>query len=98
MGTLNRSHSRFFLSIRQEIGARKSHISPISTGAGSYTCVNGHLCGRCCILEASKVDLILGILRTLLMIGSVGLIIGGLAALFMIVFAIATSIDRKMQQ
>ena len=43
-------------------------------------------------------DMIVGILRALLMIGFIAVVIGLVAALFMIVFSIATGIDRKMQQ
>jgi hypothetical protein len=44
------------------------------------------------------VDLIVGILRALVMLGFVALVIGLVAALFMIVFSIGTGIDRRMQQ
>jgi hypothetical protein len=44
------------------------------------------------------VDLVVDILRALLMLGFIALVIGAVAGLFMVVFAIATNIDRKMQQ
>jgi hypothetical protein len=44
------------------------------------------------------VDLVVDILRALLMLGFIALVIAALAGLFMIVFSIATSIDRRMQQ
>ena len=43
-------------------------------------------------------DLVIDILRALLMVGFISLVIAAVAGLFMIVFSIATSIDRKMQQ
>lgn len=42
-------------------------------------------------------DLIVGIVRALVMFGFVALIIGLVAALFMIVFSIGTGIDRRIQ-
>ena len=43
-------------------------------------------------------DLVIGLLRVVLMFGFIALIIGLVAGLFMIVFSIATSIDRKLQR
>jgi hypothetical protein len=43
------------------------------------------------------VDLIVGILRAMVMLGFVALVIGLVAALFMIVFSIGTGIDRRIQ-
>lgn len=43
-------------------------------------------------------DLIIDLVRAAIMVGVIVLIIGGLAALFMIVFGIATGIDRKMNR
>jgi hypothetical protein len=63
-----------------------------------YTCGNGHSRGTVRVPEASLVDFLVAILRALLMFGFVALVIGLLAALFMIVFSLATGIDRKMQQ
>lgn len=45
-----------------------------------------------------RMDLIVGVLRVVLMIGFIAVVIGLVAALFMIVFSIATGIDRKMQR
>ena len=43
-------------------------------------------------------DLVIDLLRALLMVGFIGIVIAAVAALFMIVFSIATGIDRKIQQ
>lgn len=43
-------------------------------------------------------DIIIGLLRAALMIGFVVAVIIALAGLFMIVFGIATGIDRRIQQ
>ena len=43
-------------------------------------------------------NLVVDILRALLMLGFIALVIAAVAGLFMIVFSIATGIDRKMQQ
>ena len=42
-------------------------------------------------------DIIKGILSFIVMIGAILVIIGLLAAMFMIVFSIATGVDEKMQ-
>jgi hypothetical protein len=49
-------------------------------------------------VEAGAVDLLVDILRAVLMIGFIGLVIAVVAGLFMIVFSIATGIDRKIQR
>jgi uncharacterized membrane protein len=46
----------------------------------------------------NTVDLVVDIVRALLMLGFIAIVIAAVAGLFMIVFSIATSIDRKMQQ
>lgn len=43
-------------------------------------------------------DLVIDILRAVLMVGFIAVVIAALAGLFMVVFAVATSIDRKIQQ
>jgi hypothetical protein len=43
------------------------------------------------------VDLIVSVVRALLMLGFVALVIGLVAALFMIVFSIGAGIDRRIQ-
>jgi cell division protein FtsX len=43
-------------------------------------------------------DVVMGILRTVVMIGFVAVAILALAALFMIVFGLATGIDRRMSE
>lgn len=43
-------------------------------------------------------DLIVEIVRALLMVGFIAVVIAALAGLFMVIFAIATSIDRNTQQ
>lgn len=42
-------------------------------------------------------DILKGILTFVVMIGAIAVIIGLLAAMFMIVFSIATGVDEKMQ-
>jgi len=42
-------------------------------------------------------DIVKGILSFIVMIGAILVIIGLLAAMFMIVFSIATGVDEKMQ-
>jgi hypothetical protein len=44
------------------------------------------------------VDLLIGLLRSALMMGFVVAVIIALAALFMIVFSIAAGIDRRIQE
>lgn len=43
-------------------------------------------------------DFIVAVLRALLMLGSVVAIIIALAVLFMVVFGIATGVDRRIQE
>ncbi len=43
-------------------------------------------------------DLIMGALRAVLMLGFVFAVIVGLAVLFIVVFGIATGIDRRIQE
>jgi hypothetical protein len=43
-------------------------------------------------------DIIIWLLKSALTLGAVILVFGALAALFMIVFSIATGIDRRLQQ
>ncbi|MEZ4665100.1 MAG: hypothetical protein R2835_00235 [Thermomicrobiales bacterium] len=42
-------------------------------------------------------DIVKGILTFVIMIGAILVIIGLLAAMFMIIFSIATGVDEKMQ-
>jgi hypothetical protein len=42
-------------------------------------------------------DIVKGILTFIVMVGAILVIIGLLAAMFMIVFSIATGVDEKMQ-
>ncbi len=42
-------------------------------------------------------DIVKGILSFVVMVGAIVVIIGLLAAMFMIVFSIATGVDEKMQ-
>jgi hypothetical protein len=42
-------------------------------------------------------DILKGIVTFVVMIGAIAVIIGLLAAMFMIVFSIATGVDEKMQ-
>lgn len=42
-------------------------------------------------------DIVKGILTFIVMIGAILVIIGLLAAMFMIIFSIATGVDEKMQ-
>ncbi len=43
-------------------------------------------------------DVVLWLLKSALTLGAIVLVIGALAALFMIVFSIATGIDRRLQR
>ena len=42
-------------------------------------------------------DIVIGILKAGLMMAAIALVIGAVAALFMIIFGIATGMDDKMQ-
>jgi hypothetical protein len=43
-------------------------------------------------------DIVIGIIRAVLMLGFIGLVIFLLAVLFIVVFGIGTGIDRRMQE
>lgn len=43
-------------------------------------------------------DIIIGIIRAVLMLGFIGIIIFLLAVLFIVVFGIGTGIDRRVQE
>jgi hypothetical protein len=75
-----------------------ARVAQVSAVRDRYTSRNGHSRGKVRGPEASLVDFLVAILRALIMFGFVALVIGLLAALFMIVFSLATGIDRKMQQ
>lgn len=54
--------------------------------------------GSRCVTEAFNMDVMMNILGSLVTVGFVFLVIIAVAVLFMIVFSIATSLDKRVTQ
>lgn len=76
-----------------EAGGETTHLRPPDPELRTYTC------GRSAVVAMGEgeMDIVKGVISAVIMVAAILVAIGLLAAMFMIIFSIATGVDEKMQ-